>query len=291
MIKTKSDYILKSLKKLSHKTWELFIITRILHKLDDDCVEFVTQQLVKRPDGRRAHTDIYFPQLDLHLEIDEPHHSNQLHDDDVREQDIIMVTGHKIKRIKIEGKTLPTIRSETDNFIQTVKELKRARIERGDFAAWDWVKKFSAKPIIDKGYMAVADNVTFRTQAEAMRCFGFTGKGFQRGAWIIPDGTQDIVWFPRLFTHNIWENELSADGKHIFERAINDEAVKSIAKQLKESKDCPDRKFIVFAKAKDSLGANLLRYVGIFRLNLFASTERVIRFDLLRTKEYVGIGY
>lgn len=296
MIETKTDYILRNLRKLSHKTWELFVITRILHELDDDEIEFVTQQLVRRPDGSRALTDLYFPQLDLHLEIDEPFHNHQLRSDEMRQQDIVLVTGHSIERIKVldeagQQKPLHSIRCEVDNFVRLIRGKKESRIIKGHFIAWDWEKKFSSDTIIERGYLDVEDNVTFRKQTEAMRCFGFSGKGYQRGAWTIPDGTQDFIWFPRLFEHYVWHNELTADGKYIFERALNDEGVKSIAKQIRDAEAYPDRKIIVFAKAKDPLGANLLRYVGTFKLNISASTEKVIRFDLIRNREAIRVGY
>ena len=68
---SKQDYIYRSLKKVSHKGWETFVISRIIHGLDDDDIEFVTQQLVRLSDESRALTDLYFPQFDLHVEVDE----------------------------------------------------------------------------------------------------------------------------------------------------------------------------------------------------------------------------
>jgi len=44
---TKTEYILRSLKKITHKKWEFFVISRILHGLSDDEIEFITQQLMK----------------------------------------------------------------------------------------------------------------------------------------------------------------------------------------------------------------------------------------------------
>jgi hypothetical protein len=71
---TKDQYILRSLSKTAHKQWELLVITRIIHRLDDPELEFVAQQLVRREDGGAYLTDLYFPQLALHVEIDEAHY-------------------------------------------------------------------------------------------------------------------------------------------------------------------------------------------------------------------------
>lgn len=288
----KTEYILRSLNKIRHKKWELFIISKIVHSIDHD-IEFVTQQLVRRPDGSRAQTDLYFPQLRLHLEIDEPFHDTQLENDFKREQDIIAVTEHSIQRIKVldpngEEKRLEDISQEVDVLVELTHSLKRQLVEKGSFVPWDFESRYSSKPVIERGFISVADNVTFRTQVEAMRCFGFKGNGWQRGAWRIPDGTSTLVWFPRLYEHGIWQNELSPDGERIYERALkgSEEALKSIAKQ-KYDEHLEPKVNIVFAKAKDSLGFNLLRYVGTFKMNLDASTEEEIVFNKIRSEEPV----
>jgi len=130
---------------------------------------------------------------------------------------------------------------------------------------------------------------------EAMLCFGFTGKGWQRGAWGIKDGTDDVLWFPRLYEHGMWHNELVNEGTRICERArkegdiINAEAIASIKKQKEDGEKHPHRKHIVFAKARDSLGFNLLRYVGTFTVNFNESTDDNLIFDRVSEQEDVRL--
>jgi hypothetical protein len=296
---TKTGYIHSSLRSISHKKWELFIVSRILQKLDDDEVEFVTQQLVRKPDGKRFLTDIYFPQFNIHLEVDERHHLDSVEMDRLREKDIIQATEHSIKRIEIfdqsrNEKSLDEIRTQTDEFIEKIRVLKKEKQNDGSFAPWDWDYRFSSAPVIDRGYLAVADNVTFRHQIEALRCFGFKGKGWQKGVWNIQDGSRDKVWFPRLYRHFIWNNEISADGSTIRQYATNEEGRIHNAKSLEDfaaklSEGRWPENVIIFAKSKDSLGTNLLRYVGTFQVNLESSSEHFIQFDLLRTREDVRV--
>ena len=296
-VANKTEYILRSLQKIKNKKWEFYIISRIIHGLSDDEIEFVTQQLVRRTDGTKALTDIYFPQFNLHLEIDEPEHLNQIDEDDKREQDIVQETGHNVERIKIAydnkvEKDLDTIRTDVDAWVDKILEWKK---EAGNnFTPWDYEKKYSSEAVIALGHVSVDDNVVFRTQVEAMRCFGFTGKGWQRGAWKINDGTDDILWFPRLYQHGIWHNELINDGTRICEKAavgedstVNEEAIASIKKQIEDGKKRPSRTNIVFAKARDSLGFNLLRYVGTFKMNFSESTEDNLIFDRVGERENV----
>ena len=44
---SKDDYLLRNIFKIKHKKWELYIITRILHSLNDPDIEYVCQQFVK----------------------------------------------------------------------------------------------------------------------------------------------------------------------------------------------------------------------------------------------------
>jgi len=58
-------------------------------------------------------------------------------------------------------------------------------------------------------------------------------------------------------------------------------------KQVSEAARHPGRKHIVFAKARDVLGFNLLRYVGSFKLNFNRSTEDCLIFDRVSEQEAV----
>lgn len=289
---TKKDYILRSLKKVAHKRWEYFIISRVIHKLDDDHIEFVTQQLVRCKNGQRALTDLYFPQFNLHLEIDEPHHNGSVAADERREQDIVDETGHEMIRIRILDergieRELPEVRVETDSFVERLRSEKNAQQKSGTFSPWDFEHRYDPKRIIAMGEFSVSDNVLFRTQVDAMRCFGFTGKGHQRGIWKVRDGSGDMLWFPRLYEHGMWRNELCKEGKVIYERAINEDGRASIRKQRKEFEENPNQNLIVFAKARDSLGFQLLRYVGTFRVNLADLSEDHLSFNRERVSETV----
>jgi hypothetical protein len=307
----KDRYILQSMSKIRNKAWEYFVISRIIHKLEDSDIEFVTQQLVRRSDGTRALTDIFFPQFNLHLEIDESHHFELAKDDEsfvlsqisadhIREQDIVDQTGHEIERIavfdKMDGseKSLSAISSETDRFVQRLRAERQAQEASGTFVPWDFEQRFDPARIIAKGEISVADNVLFRLQIDAMKCFGFTGAGWMKGAWRIPDGSGDWLWFPRLFEHGIWKNELCDGGRVINERAanepkLNEKARASLRKQRLDLAKDPDRNIIVFSKAKDALGNRLLRYVGTFKVNLTREHESLnnLRFDRVRETEKV----
>ena len=69
----KKEYIIRQLGRTKNKKYETYVVTRIIHLLNDFTIKFVTQQYVTRPEGR-ALTDLYFPQFGVHIEVDEVHH-------------------------------------------------------------------------------------------------------------------------------------------------------------------------------------------------------------------------
>lgn len=296
----KTNYILKSLQKISHKQWELFVISRIIHKMDDPEIEFVTQQLVRLRNNKRALTDLYFPQFGIHLEIDERQHFENnsglndefeyIADDIMRENDIVQITGREVHRIRVcdflgNQKTDLDYRhvgNLVDNFVDVIMAEKQKKLAEGLFEPWNFEARYDPQRIIDKGKFCIADNVLLRLQVDAMRLFGFTGKGWQRGVWKVPDGSGDMVWFPRLYPHGMWHNELIEGGTVIYQRARNEEGIASIKKQRRDNEKSPKRRFIVFAKGEDALGTKLLRYVGVFKADLAGSTDEAVKFELVQ---------
>ena len=287
----KQQYILKSLSKIRNKKWEFFIISRIIHLLSDDEVEFVTQQIVHPPESNSWYlTDLYFPQFGIHLEIDERHHLTQTEKDKERHRDIVAATNERIERISTfhgdsETKALKFIRADVDAFVDLIRNKKLEQEKAGNFISWTMSQEKRISTVLDRGYVSIEDNVTFRLQTGPLRCFGFTGISYQRGGWRIPDGTGDWVWFPRLYQHSIWENQITGDGTIIHQKAMSDKAISQNIKQIKEAKDVLRPKTIVFAKGQDNLGNKRLRYVGTFRINPGQSDAGAVRFDRISTWE------
>jgi SET and RING associated domain/Restriction endonuclease PvuRts1 I-like, N-terminal len=279
----KDDYILKRLSKLIHKKWELFVITRIIHALDDSSIEFVCQQHVRLSDGKRALSDIFFPQFGVHLEIDESQHASDTHQkhDLLRELDIVDITGHQVERIAtyfeedgaVKKRKLSEITRETDRFIELINRKKEAKILAGEFEPWNFEHRFDSARYTARGHIDISDNVVFQRQDQALRCFGFTGKRYQRGAWPIDKEKSKYVWFPRLYPESDWCNELSDDGCTIYEKRIDGSVLNE-----KYQNDYPDpwsTDRITFARMKDDLGTTMYRFIGEFQLDRSASSERL----------------
>ncbi len=109
---TKEDYVIRRLSKLRNKRWELYVVSGILHALNYPDIAFTTQQAVRLKNGTKTITDMYFPQFDIHVEVDEPYHETtaQTEGGQRHTEDIVDVTGgHAVLRVKVANKTLSSI--------------------------------------------------------------------------------------------------------------------------------------------------------------------------------------
>jgi len=261
----KKEYIVRQLRRTYNKKYEAYVVHRIVHLLNDLDIKFVTQQYVARPNGI-ALTDLFFPQINLHIEVDEGHHKANINTDKLREFDIISATGHSIIRVDV------TVSIEKINHrINEVLGEIHNRIDRlntdGKFQPWDIDSEFSSDTYIKFGYINTQDNVAFKTIKDACNCFGHNYNGYQKAGASHPDSTI-MLWFPKLFPNGEWDNKISDDEKIITEKSLNLEKAKRHIINIIDGKNNAKHKRIVFAKVKGSLGFVLYRFKGLYRLNL-----------------------
>lgn len=284
----KDEFILRMLSKITHKKWESYTINRIIHRLDDPDVEFICQQYTSRPNGKFALIDLYFPQFNLALEVDEPPHEgkSQKENDEVREKDIIAVTDCDLRRLVIkssDGSTpnpqgpnisLKELNVWIDNF---VAELRRKKKDLGEkFIPWDYETRYDPETHIKQGSIEVNHRVAFASHRDALRCFGYKKGHFQRAVWKIPN-VSSWVWFPKFYENSDWENSLSDDGKTITETYKGDE-------QKNFNREDPVDTRIVFAHDRDALGYTLYRFLGEFEPDKKDPDARTRHFRLVKTK-------
>ena len=92
----KFNYLVRTLSRTNRKDYENYVINRIWNLLDDPEIKPVSQQYVKRPNGRYALIDLYFPQLKIGVECDEFQHAqikneNEKTQDEMRTDDLLSV--------------------------------------------------------------------------------------------------------------------------------------------------------------------------------------------------------
>ena len=277
---TKKEFVVRQLAKTNKKKYENYVVTGIVHRLADPDVKFVTQQHVTRPGGKRALTDLYFPQLELHIEVDEAHHKAQVDADAKREADIINATNHVIERVDVTV-SLPEIDARIDEVVDLVRRNIEERKAEGTFAPWDFEASLESDTYVRAGYMDANDDVAFLRIYEACNCFGHSYSGYQRA--MAPHGIESglWLWFPKLYENEGWINNISPDGRQILERRREDNAA-FIRMHLTE-----ERRFrrIVFARVKGSLGDVMYRFKGLFETDVERSREaQTIMYNRTRTR-------
>lgn len=273
----KKEYIIRQLAKTKNKKYEQYVVTRIVNLLDDWNIKFVTQQHVSRPNGR-ALTDLFFPQIDLHIEVNESQHFRKnefdllehIEEDKIREADIINATGHRIININAT-KDFESVNEEIDDAVSLIKQLVS---EVPSFTPWDIDKEFDTQTYINKGYIDISDDVKFRKIKDACNCFGYNYLGCQRGYIRHPIEQSTHIWFPLLNpiaekvpTHGDWDNRISQDEitittAHLTDLKRNENELDKIKKM---KGDLPKR--IIFVKVKGNLGMTLYRFRGLYELS------------------------
>jgi len=265
----KDEHILRILTKIKHKKYEHFVISRIIHKIINSDIKFVCQQLVRRPDNRgRALLDMYFPQVNLSLEVDEPQHAKEAHanSDKQRSRDIISSVGLTEKRISTfetdqSLKSLTAIAKDTDEFLEYLRVKVSEARRQDNWAPWDFDNELTARPHLARGYIDARENVLLRKHTDVIELFGKKLRGHQSGGWLPPEKFNlTMVWFPRLYQNDKWNNSLSDDGKVIVEKN-EDERGLSI---LDQSRYGPNHRRAVFARKEEPLIGTLYRFVGVF---------------------------
>lgn len=261
----KREYLIKTLSRTKRKDYENYIVNAIWHKLDRLDIQPVTQQYIKRIDGKYALIDLYFPQINIGIECDEEYHiNNEVHDKkrELTMQEMLAsydeTADFKLYRIR----AYESIESIEDQINSVVKEIKQI-INSSKIKAWDIDKK-PYNIVIEKGKLEVEDNLSFNTIVEICRCFGKEYKGMQRAYFNLGNGF--YIWCPKLAiivegrataVSKGWVNELSNDWNTIYES--NTEL------DITPKENHIEIPRITFAKSRDALGRNVYRFIGIFK--------------------------
>lgn len=210
----KLDYMIRLFHSIRNKPYESYVIQRIWHRLDDERVFFVTQQYFLRSNSSYALVDLYLPQLNLVIEVDEGYHGKleQQKRDTIRSQEIRKITDAEIIRItlwkEVDGertcRPLWDVNSQIDKLVVEIK----CRInEMGcAFRPWMGVDMFSPVYYKFKGYFSVYENDYVRTINEAADIFGtkVKNRGFLRpGDFDVPGKLLLRFWPKNNAMHKI----------------------------------------------------------------------------------------
>lgn len=262
----KLEYLERLFDKIKTKRTESYVISRIWHQLSDDRVKFVIQQYVKRPEGNYALTDLYLPQINMFVEVNEPFHEKQILKDSSRNREILDITQATIRVVDCNC-SLDEIHRQITEIVVLIKE-KIEELETR-FEPWDDVSKLSVEYHKKKGELLVEDNECFRTIEDIADTFGTKVKyrGFLRASGAkIPNREKEILWWPNA-NHRLWDNKLSEDGLFIEEAPKQINKSITLEQHLKHWLNALGETRITFLRKTDDLGFCFYRFVGVFSLD------------------------
>ena len=289
----KIEYITNQFKKTFGKKYENYCITRIYNLLNRTDVKFVTQQLLKRKGEKIALADLYLPQINMWIEIDEGYHENQKQSDLIRTNEIlenyklseeimkkyealhevIYINLEKPYRIVVYNKSLDEINQQIDEVVLEIK--KRIELKGTNFVPW--LNTYSRpEDYIKIRKLKVSDNSKFRTIKDIGKLFNISKVPFNQ----LIHGYVHILnniyyWCPTLkiigneCDKNAWENEMSEDGNIIYENQ-KEKGTKYLSSVKEEN---PIR--YVFTKYKDETETLAYKFKGVFILDL----DKTIKFN------------
>lgn len=257
----KLEYIAKQLARTKKKKYELYVITRIVHQLNRDDIEVVTQQYISRPSPEKhALVDLYFPQLSLCVEVDEPFHEKQIQKDISRETEIIDSTGFSFERIKITD-DIHFVNNQVGQLCEKILTNIIKLEKTGQWKPWEVEAKFTIDYHYNIGYLSVQEGSSFRTSVDACNALGQNYKAVQQSWFKLIHYPNHVVWFPKFYENKEWDNAISDDRTTI--KMISKDPLKREKYYYKNLYN--ERKYIMaFPRVIDSLGIRLYKFAGIF---------------------------
>ncbi|WP_316807380.1 AbaSI family restriction endonuclease [Pedobacter agri] len=112
----KHEYLLQQVNKLKSKKHEIAIVTPLLYDSDLQIVQPYAQYPVKN-----YYIDLYYPKLNLAIEVDEPHHSRQIGSDLERQLEIEKTLNCEFIRVCTEN---------TYDYFETINAIKEVILSK-----------------------------------------------------------------------------------------------------------------------------------------------------------------
>lgn len=264
----KLDFISRVLQRTAGKRIEHYVISRIWHLLKNNEIKMIPQQYISRMQARYALTDLYFPQIKLHVEINEPaHYFNEIiiRQDLERKMEIERRTSHKLFIIDCRQE-ISNIHAQVDELISIITSDVNIQISNGVFKPWKPEDDHNPNHWKAKGSIAVADEVSFNTIEDICTLFSADYRkivrGFLRKGGIInPRANDQLIWWPSENSRNGWINSFDPIRETITEtHNIPHKAIEHYNDYLHQN--CTR---IVFLHFKDILGFTNYKYIGVFK--------------------------
>ena len=266
----KREYLIKTLSRTKKKDYENYIVNAIWHKLNRLDIQPVTQQYIKRSDGKYALVDLYFPQIKYAIECDEAYHIKNKYEDEKRQltmEEILSSYDESsdfiLRRISAY-QSMASIELQIDKVVSEIKEV----IKKCNLLSWD-IDVPAYELALRTKWIGIDDGLRYDTISDICRCFGKDYKNIQKSFFNI--NHKYTIWCPQLAVikdnqlispavHG-WINYLSDDWEIIYEKNQNVELERN------KITDREKKPRITFAKCQNPFGKPNYRFIGVFNLD------------------------
>jgi very-short-patch-repair endonuclease len=263
----KVEFITRLFQKSSSKAIEHYCLTRLWHKLDNDEIKIVPQQYVNRHSDKYALTDVYLPQFNIHIEVNEPAHyssEDRIQADEIRKIEIENNTGHTLYVIDCR-KELKDIHQQIDHIVSEILKALETQQKNGTFKPWQPDTERNPEFWKLKNKISTTDDISLSNIEDICTLFDAefskTKRGYLRlGGLPHPKNASYLLWWPSEMTRKGWLNQMSADEEEIIET----HADATIKLEHYEAHRNTSQKRVVFFHHKDILGLTSYKFKGIY---------------------------
>lgn len=272
----RKEYLFKTLSRTKRKDDENYVLNAIWNKVNNLELMPVTQQYV-RCGSRWYLIDMFFPQINLGIEVYEAGHNNSVQADLIRSDEIVSAmiydnrTDYDEIVIYTSENDINSIHDQINASVNKINEKIKTLLQP---LHWNTHEEFISI-VRNKGILSVFDNITFSTITQVLNeVFDYGRKGGKGPTKVLIPykfNKDYSVWFARrnIFINDIecavsgWINRLSLDGREIIEFEVD---------KKESTRDWFPEKRITFLKYKNNLGENGYKFVGVFVRNGWTST-------------------
>lgn len=265
----KLEYVARSLSRGTNKVYETYVINAIYQKVNNPNLIIETQKEIKLENGYRPLIDLFLPQLNIAIEVDEGYHASETqHNHDIwREKSINSqiskpCIGDSIlfERVIAHDVSLEEINARIDEIVRLINSKIESR----------------TTPLVWKSKEELLEDIKKRGAIQLDDCFDsnvqIINLVYNRSYSGWQKSTYRLLWFPvisdkdddgTLTSRASWQNFFNQTHSIIYERADNS-SLNERKKEWALSDEQNGIVRVVFVKDRDSFGKTRKRFAGVF---------------------------
>lgn len=290
----KLEYVARSLSRGTNKKYETYVVNAIYQKVNNDNLIIETQKEIKLENGYRPLIDLFLPQLNIAIEVDEGYHRSEAqHNHDMwREKSInsqisktCIGDSIRFERVIAYNVTLEEINARIDEVVALIKNKISDRTKP---LVWK-TKDELFNDIKEKGLIELDDCFDSNVQIINL-LYKKHYTGWQKA-------TYRLLWFPVISEKDdegmptsraTWQNFFNQTHSIIYEKTDN----LQLNKQKKEWALLDEQRGairVVFVKDRDSFSKTRKRFAGVFVASGWDDNLNAQIWKLERTKIRIPI--